>query len=358
MTFSSVQDQATERRKTLDKALRVLTENYPSPSLGECTAMRQFKQIVNDFFLTDHVEEEQSHQGIPADAPVASIKTKSPKKSPSPKRAKSPKSPPALVRSTSKEKELNTISHAKDVSTSTSPEDSTSARVQPKSIKKRAPINARKSVELELMNSKSLTFRDDDGSTIKKEESKWDSPSAVFGILFCLTMFFLWLPRVSIVVNLDVAAVAAFTCVIIGMNFAPAPVETPYEPHRDRRTPFQNRQRVDSETLIRTSMGRATPSDRSSRATMLSRSIFSSVVGVSSDNFDDSSGKSPLLKFPDDAEIGSILNCWSEPIANEFKVRGKNYLKDKVKIASGSFLFPARGADIFLSDCCPEHIAR
>jgi hypothetical protein len=70
------------------------------------------------------------------------------------------------------------------------------------------------------------------------------------------------------------------------------------------------------------------------------------------------SGMSPIRKFPEGAEIGSILNCWSEPVAHEFKVRGPNYLRDKVKIPSGPFLFPARGVDIFLSDCCPEHIAR
>jgi len=42
------------------------------------------------------------------------------------------------------------------------------------------------------------------------------------------------------------------------------------------------------------------------------------------------------------------LNCWSEPKVEIFKVRGKNYLKDKKKEASDPFLFQARGCDLLL----------
>ena len=363
MTFSSVQELAGDRRKTLDKALRVLTENYPSSRLGECAAMQEFKQIVNDFFLTDHVyeEEEQAHQRIAADASVSSIETKTiPPVKPASNASKvvngpdssteDPSSPLNVFQSQDKEKGLD-----KAFASATRTENTT-PQVQPKSMKKRAPVTSRNNMKTELMKSKSLRFHDEN-SSVKQEENKWDSPFAVFGIFFGLAMFLLWLPNISVTVQLDVAAVIAFTCVIVGINIAPRPTENTYE--TSGRDTFQNRQRVDSETLLRTSMGVIKPSERSNlRTTFRSQSIFSSVVSSATENFDASKGKSPLQKFPDDAEIGSIFNCWSEPVASEFNVRGANYLRDKIKVASGPFLFPARGVDIFLSDCCPDHIAR
>ena len=41
-------------------------------------------------------------------------------------------------------------------------------------------------------------------------------------------------------------------------------------------------------------------------------------------------------------------NCWSEPNVDTFKVRGKNYLKDKKKVVSEPYLFRARGCDLLL----------
>jgi hypothetical protein len=65
--------------------------------------------------------------------------------------------------------------------------------------------------------------------------------------------------------------------------------------------------------------------------------------------------RSPLPKFPDDAKLGSHLNCWSEPVPESFHVRGAKYLVDKVKAPSGPFVFPVRGVDLFLTDSCPEN---
>ena len=59
--------------------------------------------------------------------------------------------------------------------------------------------------------------------------------------------------------------------------------------------------------------------------------------------------------FPADAPLGSKLNCWSEPDFESFHVRGSNYLSDKVKEASGPFVFPIRAVDLFLTDTCPEN---
>lgn len=68
--------------------------------------------------------------------------------------------------------------------------------------------------------------------------------------------------------------------------------------------------------------------------------------------------QSPLPMFPPGAELGTKLNCWSQPPSTNFHVRGPNYLKDKVKIESADFVFPCRGIDLFLTDTCPENAGR
>lgn len=350
MTFSSVQDLATQRRKVLDKALRVLAENYPTPSAGkECAVMTEFKQIVNDFFLTDHVYEEDNE-------PKNRVKAESIVKGPfNPVEADFTKSIPAKNNSKQQEGGTKVLkSKQKNHVMATSTGSTHSPEVQPKSIKKRAPAKSRRILKKELMNSKQLTFSDYDSENLqKKENSVLDSPKSVFGILFGLTMFFLWLPDVSISIQLDIGVLLIFISAFLGMSFSPR------NAGGDVNTASENRKRIDSETLIRQSLEGSTKRSTSSVSISKSTSILSSIVSTSTTNvFDEAKGKSPLRKFPDGAEIGSILNCWSEPVASEFKVRGANYLKDKVKVPSGPFLFPARGADLFISDCCPEHIAK
>ena len=66
---------------------------------------------------------------------------------------------------------------------------------------------------------------------------------------------------------------------------------------------------------------------------------------------------SPMAMFPDGAELGSHLNCWSRPDPSIFQVRGPNYLQDKKKIPSSSeYIFPCRGLDLFLTDMCPQNV--
>jgi len=67
------------------------------------------------------------------------------------------------------------------------------------------------------------------------------------------------------------------------------------------------------------------------------------------------SNQLPLPKFPDGAELGSKLNCWSEPVHQEFQIRGAKYLEDRKKVPSEPFLFPIRAVDLFLTDACPQN---
>lgn len=68
--------------------------------------------------------------------------------------------------------------------------------------------------------------------------------------------------------------------------------------------------------------------------------------------------QSPMPVFPEGAALGSHFNCWSEPSCENFYVRGPKYLKDRVKIESGDFLFPVRAVDLFLTDTPPENAGR
>jgi hypothetical protein len=68
--------------------------------------------------------------------------------------------------------------------------------------------------------------------------------------------------------------------------------------------------------------------------------------------------QSPLAEFPPNGDPESDLNCVSEPKSQIFNVRGPTYLIDRKKVPSEQMLFPFRGADLLLTDECPEHVAR
>jgi len=203
----------------------------------------------------------------------------------------------------------------------------------------------------ELMKSKELSFHDSAGGVQKK--SYLDSPLTVAMMLIGFMAFFLWLPRITITIALDTATVIIFGVIMVGMSLVPDATPNYYVTTSPAN---RNRKRVDSETLMRKSLSLG--KDKSRGIVERKPTFLETIVTTTTDTFDNGSSMIPIKKFPDDAEIGSMFNCWSEPICSEFKVRGANYLKDKIKVASGSFLLPARGVDVFLSDCCPEHIAR
>lgn len=54
-------------------------------------------------------------------------------------------------------------------------------------------------------------------------------------------------------------------------------------------------------------------------------------------------------------EIGAL---WSQPDAQCFHVRSKNYLKDGKKNPSEPYLFTARGLELFLTEDCPKNVAK
>lgn len=64
---------------------------------------------------------------------------------------------------------------------------------------------------------------------------------------------------------------------------------------------------------------------------------------------------SPLPQYPQN----NGESCWSSPPDNSiFRVRGHNYLEDRIKIPSGPSPFKCRGVDVWLTDNPLRHIAR
>lgn len=57
-------------------------------------------------------------------------------------------------------------------------------------------------------------------------------------------------------------------------------------------------------------------------------------------------------------ELDKKTNSWSEPLASNFYIRGPNYFEARHKIRSDPFLLPMRGAELFLTEECPENVGR
>ena len=63
---------------------------------------------------------------------------------------------------------------------------------------------------------------------------------------------------------------------------------------------------------------------------------------------------SPLPMYPDNEGV----SCWSRPDHKMFNVRGKKYLKDRIKVPSGPSPFKCRGVDMWLTDNPERNISR
>ena len=345
MSYSHVQYLAFERRKIINHAIRIILENYPDNTWAgegkpaDVAPITTFRRIVTAFFLTDHLvdsDEEDSESSFYNAPQVMYPSNASIARSGSIDRSTSIDDEQVL----SFDEERDQNNNNEDESGSGSGSDGFSPirnrkellrgesgdlvpEIVPMSSQKRQSTISRREMEKEM-----------------KQPSLLENPIMLVFFFFMTMQFFVIIPRVVIHLNSDVAMVALVTIFMIGRRTAiSGPAELELVP--DDRVNTRHIIEEDSARLLRKTLASA---DRSTR---------SSVVGN-----DYTTQEGPFKKFPDGAPIGSIQNCWSEPTYNEFRVRGKNYLTDRLKVTSGPFLFPLRGVDMFLSDCCPEHIAR
>jgi len=98
--------------------------------------------------------------------------------------------------------------------------------------------------------------------------------------------------------------------------------------------------------------------DRIRNSTTNSSQVASADLGIKNDGMVQGTPvtylPSPLPKYPENKG----KSCWSEPDAVMFKVRGRTYLEDRVKVQSAPAIFKCKGVDIWLTDDPQSNISR
>jgi len=171
-----------------------------------------------------------------------------------------------------------------------------------------------------------------------------NSPFAFLGVFFIFVGALKLASFLSLRIDFDVALLVGFALFCVGLHM-PRPAQDGIDTVAD-----------DSKLLVSSVKIESWGSQDSATGTIC-RTLDKDIPPIFSEAED--SGiliKSPLPLFSKSAKFGSHFNCWSVPDYDQFKVRGPNYLTDKIKISSGEYLFPARGMDLFLTDTCPENV--
>lgn len=196
-----------------------------------------------------------------------------------------------------------------------------------------------------------------------------DNNPIIFLIIFASSMQALrFAGGMVVTVDLDVMLLVAFASFCLGLH-TPRPMvggvdKPPLKQKRRGRRTTTGPSTPSAGKLGRNPTPTMTPpstrSPNSSRGLTLSAGskILEEMEVEVEDGEDDLVVQSPMPRFPRGAELGSVLNCFSDPPSSTFKVRGAKYLTDKKKIESGPYLFKTRGIDLFLTDTCPENVGR
>jgi len=372
MSFYHVEKLAAERKDILNKAIVVMMENYPDKESQQTIPTELFKKIVTEFFLTDHVYDDdndmysygydsvdsQTLARTQTDELEMNVKVSPERHSPPEEYAKvSPTSKSyGSPKESAKRSPIETAKKTpmvKVISPPISPHSqahSDHGIIRPKSLKKRLSHKSRMENEAMFASSSSVHMYEGDDEMNESNSSYLDSPKSVGIILVAAVHSFLLIPNRNITVQLDISVLICFSVFVFGMYWA-----SPSEQENEMREPDEHytRNRADSATLARRVLGDNgnTKMERNKNGKKHMMELFLYTDG-------DNAVNGLLQKFPSGAALGSRPNCWSSSDHADFHVRGANYLKDKVKYPSGEFLFPARGVEVFLTDCCPENIGR
>jgi hypothetical protein len=246
-----------------------------------------------------------------------------------------------------------------------------SVSIRPKSIRRRASrVDRDKELDDLRASTKKLVIDDEPHDLTvngtKTNTSVLDSKllpedPVTFSILVAVgAVAFKLMDGHAIEIPLDIFALIILSSVIIGYHMAP----NHYAPNNDITVKKTLNRQVEQRSQHqmhreRPSLERFGSSPDSTGSRNLIRASFRRLSAVIL-----APKQPPKLslktfeKFPEGAEIGSHLNCWSIPAASNFHVRGPDYLTDKKKVPSGDFLLPCRGCDLFLTDNPPLNIGR
>mmetsp|Transcript_4700 Transcript_4700/g.7819 ORF Transcript_4700/g.7819 Transcript_4700/m.7819 type:complete len:700 (+) Transcript_4700:108-2207(+) len=373
VNFNYVKSLSKQRAQILNDTLETILQRFPASIETGSASARAVAQIVETFFLTDHVQDnsdDEFESTLSDDGSNDSLSS-----SGLFKRIKNPMTPmkklvKGIHKRTSSNKDAATPPQDRSVHVSlTSP-------VVPITRKHRRSIAVRaQDHELLLEAGSEANLLMDDDRSQQKLVPSYSNPiptvafaegnqlgnliennQFVFLAIFIASVVGLKAASyASVTVDFDIALLLGFALFCVGLHM-PRPSQSGID------TPAVSPKPV---------VAFAPPSKRKARSAsvMVRRTLLvSPKAGIDADGTavmteseltegeEDPLIKTPMDKFPEGAKLGSHLNCWSMPDHKNFMVRGPSYLEDKVKVPSGKFLLPARGVDLFLTDACPENI--
>jgi predicted transcriptional regulator len=365
VNFNYVKSMAKQRAQTLNDTLELLLENFPTSIESASATVRATAQIVETFFLTDHVEENEDGDPTPR-LSAESISFRLP----------NPVTPLKTLlkfgkRTSDDMTEANeTTDPSKvDATTITSP-------VIPITRKARRSIHVR-ALDHEMLakvGEGANLLLDEDTRTESKLVPSYSKPVPtvhfaegnvlgnliennpyVFLAIFVASAVGLKLSSyLSVTVDFDIALLLGFALFCVGLHM-PRPSQSGID------TPAAMPKPIVTFAAATTPKSASFMIRRSLLVSPKMASLDDDGMGIMtesehSEGKEDPLTKSPLDIFPAGAKLGSHLNCWSMPVHNSFHVRGANYIVDRKKVESGEFLFPTRGVDLFLTDACPENV--
>ena len=155
-----------------------------------------------------------------------------------------------------------------------------------------------------------------------------------------------------VTMDLDFALLIAFFFFCLGLNVPRRLRRTdihtiPVVPeHVGHRVSFENTSETSTRNLLRKSLLAGAGSE-----------LARDAAKVAAEEKDEE-GKgfgSPVPMLSDESDYNHT-DCVSVPKHNDFKIRGSNYLVDRIKVPSEPYLLPVRGVDLFLTDSCPGNV--
>lgn len=359
---------AKQRSQIINDALEMVTRNYPS-GLKEGDSLKSMADAIENFFLTDHCEDEDSTPGTPKNS------------------AATPGKRVTTGKKLRKDRTLgpginimdgigNLFGPSKDESVEKK-EVAFTSPVVPRSKKTRRSIVVRAADEELLQSSaRDLVVDDDgDGEAAKLAPAKpapapvvvQQSSSSPFGGFFTNNPYAVVavgavalgvLRRAqfkTLTMDSDVAMLVSFAFFCFGYNWPRPSVvvqkAAPTPAARRRKTVVTAGPGPTARQLMRASM-------------MASPTVLDAAKSVrewetlEEEEEEEALIQSPMQTYPEGAPLGEYFNCVSEPDCEAFHVRGLNYFSDRVKVPSQPFLFPTRGVDLFLTDNAPENVGR
>lgn len=334
VNYGYVKYLSKQRRGVIDDALMMILTCFPSTVRSDALT-RNVVDILEAFFLEDHVVEEQD------DSTFTMNKQK---------KHKAKKSSRSRSRSISKTKYL--------------PQEN--LFVKSKSIVKRASVTLRE-IEMkeldEMGKSTQLLVLDESHNTLQPIENnkmrvtptvnkkvRNDDPLGIrsqnmIPFAFSTGVVFYFTSQYRITIELDLILFAAFSCFCLGLNIMS------FQPHRNTSSMQQVSDKLLPKKMVKTT-------DTYQRSHDLIRKSLSWTSKSSHTQLDHLSTLLPMIPKGDDDDSKVYKHVISLPRATDFLIRGSKYLTDRKKIESKDFLLRLRGVELFLTDACPENVAR